>query len=268
MPSEDIKLDPGRIPEHVAIIMDGNGRWAKQRGMARVQGHNAGMQALKEIVKHSDRLGVKYLTVYAFSTENWIRPADEVSGIFKLLVLYVAQELKELNDNNVRVNILGDWSALPGDAVNSIKTALKTTENNTGLVFNIAINYGGRAEIARAAELIVKERLEAAKAAEIAEDGVANDSPAFEDRSKAFSAELFSVSPEDISAKLFTAGMPDPDLIIRTGGECRLSNFLLWQAAYAELVVMDDYWPDFTPEVYEKAIARFQARDRRFGGVK
>ena len=231
------ELDMNRIPRHVGIIMDGNGRWAKERGMVRVQGHNAGMKALKEIVKHCDRLGVKYLTVYAFSTENWIRPADEVSGIFKLLVLYVAQELKELDDNNVRVNILGDWSPLPQDAKNSIEKALKTTENNTGLVFNIAVNYGARAEITMAVNSLIAEG-----------------------RS--------SVTPEDISSRLYTAGMPDPDLIIRTGGEYRLSNFLLWQAAYSELVIRPEYWPDFTPEGFEEAIEEFQGRDRRFGGVK
>ena len=231
------ELDMNRIPRHVGIIMDGNGRWAKERGMVRVQGHNAGMKALKEIVKHCDRLGVKYLTVYAFSTENWIRPADEVSGIFKLLVLYVAQELKELDDNNVKVNILGDWSPLPQDAKNSIEKALKTTENNTGLVFNIAVNYGARAEIAMAVNSLIAE-------------------------GRSY------VTPEDISSRLYTAGMPDPDLIIRTGGEYRLSNFLLWQAAYSELVIRPEYWPDFTPEVFEEAIAEFQGRDRRFGGVK
>lgn len=230
-------LDMTRIPEHVGIIMDGNGRWAKERGMARVQGHSAGMKALKEIVKRADTLGVKYLTVYAFSTENWVRPADEVSGIFKLLVLYVAQELKELDDNNVKVNILGDVSPLPEDAKNSIEKALKTTGNNTGLVFNIAINYGARAEIASAVNALIAEGRR-------------------------------DIVPDDISSRLYTAGMPDPDLIIRTGGEYRLSNFLLWQAAYSELVIRPEYWPDFTPEVFEEAISEYQGRDRRFGGVK
>ena len=230
-------LDMTRIPEHVGIIMDGNGRWAKERGMARVQGHSAGMKALKEIVKRADTLGVKYLTVYAFSTENWVRPADEVSGIFKLLVLYVAQELRELDDNNVKVNILGDVSPLPEDAKNSIEKALKTTGNNTGLVFNIAINYGARAEIASAVNALIAEGRR-------------------------------DIVPDDISSRLYTAGMPDPDLIIRTGGEYRLSNFLLWQAAYSELVIRPEYWPDFTPEVFEEAISEYQGRDRRFGGVK
>ncbi|MBR5756821.1 MAG: isoprenyl transferase, partial [Firmicutes bacterium] len=216
-------LDKNRIPQHVAIIMDGNGRWAQEKGEIRLVGHNAGMKALKDIVKHSDILGVKYLTVYAFSTENWKRPEDEVSGIFKLLVKYVAKELDELNKNNVIVNMLGDWSVLPSDARKSIEKAMKTTESNTGLTFNIAVNYGGRAEIVRAARLAIEQGI---KPEELTED--------------------------KFSTLMYTAGMPDPDLIIRTGGEVRLSNFLTWQSAYSELVVTDTYWPDFTPEKYEE----------------
>ena len=231
------------VPQHVAMIMDGNGRWAKERGMARVQGHNAGMKALKEIVKHSDVLGVKYLTVYAFSTENWKRPAEEVSGIFRLLVKYVESEIAELNENNVRVNILGDWSIIPEASRQAVKTALATTENNTGLVFNIALNYGGRAEILRAAKVLAEKVRDGEMAAEDIDEAVFSDS-------------------------LYTAGMPDPDLIIRTGGEYRLSNFLTWQSAYSELVVTPVYWPDFTPEEYDKALEEFASRDRRFGGIK
>ena len=235
--------DPERIPQHVAIIMDGNGRWAKERGMARVQGHNAGMKALKQIVKHSDILGVKNLTVYAFSTENWKRPAEEVSGIFKLLVVYVNQELKELNENNVRVRIIGDWSIIPEDSKKAVEEALELTRNNTGLNFNIAINYGGRAEIVKAAQEL----------SALVQDGKLDPKDITEDL---------------ISSYTYTAGLPDPDVIIRTGGELRTSNFLIWQGAYSELVVTDVYWPDFTPEEYEKAIAEFQKRDRRFGGIK
>ena len=229
-------LDKNKIPQHVAIIMDGNGRWAKQRGQIRVKGHNEGMKALREIVKHSDVLGVKYLTVYAFSTENWKRPTDEVSGIFKLLVKYVASELDELNKNNVQVHIIGDWSKIPDDAQEAIKKALVTTKDNTGLVFNIAINYGGRAEIVRACKELIAEGIE-------------------------------NITEEDFAKKLYTADCPDPDLIIRTGGEYRLSNFLTWQSAYSELVVVDTFWPDFTPEEYERALEIFQTRDRRFGGL-
>ena len=233
----DRQLDLKNIPRHVAVIMDGNGRWAKERGQIRLQGHLAGMEALREIVRHSQRLGVEYLTVYAFSTENWKRPADEVSGIFKLVVKYVNSELKELNENNVRVRILGDWSAIPVDSADSIRLALKTTENNDGLKFNIALNYGGRAEITRAVNKLISE-------------GRTN------------------VTEDDISGALYTAGMPDPDVIIRTSGENRLSNFLIWQAAYSEIVLTDVYWPDFTPEEYERCIIEYQSRDRRFGGHK
>ncbi|MBQ2311727.1 MAG: isoprenyl transferase [Firmicutes bacterium] len=233
----DRQLDLKNIPRHVAVIMDGNGRWAKERGQIRLQGHLAGMEALREIVRHSQRLGVEYLTVYAFSTENWKRPADEVSGIFKLVVKYVNSELKELNENNVRVSILGDWSAIPKDSADSIRLALKTTENNDGLKFNIALNYGGRAEITRAVNKLMSEG-------------------------------RTSVTEDDISGALYTAGMPDPDVIIRTSGENRLSNFLIWQAAYSEIVLTDVYWPDFTPEEYERCIIEYQSRDRRFGGHK
>ncbi len=229
-------LDKTRIPEHVAIIMDGNGRWAKERRQMRLRGHNAGMKALKAIVRHSDILGIKYLTVYAFSTENWKRPEDEVSGIFKLLVKYVASELDELNGNNVRVHVIGDASALPAEARRSIQEAVDATADNGGMVFNIAINYGGRAEILKACS-------------ELAADGKRN------------------ISEEDFAKKLYTSHCPDPDVIIRTGGESRLSNFLIWQAAYSELVVVDTYWPDFTPDEYEKALEIFQGRNRRFGGL-
>lgn len=231
------------VPQHVAIIMDGNGRWAKERGMARVQGHNAGMKALREIVKHSDVLGVKYLTVYAFSTENWKRPEDEVSGIFKLLVRYVKSEIRELDENNVRVRILGDWSVIPEDSRKAVQTALAQTEDNSGLVFSIALNYGGRAEILRAARAAAEKVLSG-------EIGVGDIDEA-----------LFSEG-------LYTYGMPDPDVIIRTGGEYRLSNFLTWQSAYSELVVTPVYWPDFTPEEYDRALEEFSSRDRRFGGIK
>lgn len=233
------QLDKNRIPAHVAIIMDGNGRWAKMRNQARLFGHNAGMEALREIVRHSQTLGVKFLTVYAFSTENWKRPTDEVSGLFKLLIKYFNSEIKELNDNNVRVNILGDYSKLPSDSVDAIKDALNKTKNNTGLVFSIALNYGGRDEIAKAVKQIVEEKID----------------------SKDITEEL-------ISSKLYTADIPDPELIIRTSGELRLSNFLIWQSAYSEIVVTPVFWPDFTKEEYEKCILEYQNRDRRFGGIK
>ncbi|MBQ1890923.1 MAG: isoprenyl transferase [Firmicutes bacterium] len=230
-------MDMTRIPRHVAIIMDGNGRWAKERGQIRLQGHLAGMEALCGIVRHSSDIGVEYLTVYAFSTENWKRPADEVSGIFKLLIKFVKRELDELNRNNVRIDILGDWSIIPEDSADSIRLALATTEKNDGLKLNIALNYGGRAEITRAVNMLI-------------DSGKKN------------------VTEEDISACLYTAGMPDPDVIIRTSGESRLSNFLIWQSAYSEIVLTPVYWPDFTPSEYERCLAEYQSRDRRFGGHK
>ena len=230
------ELDMNLLPEHVAVIMDGNGRWAKERGLARIAGHNEGMKALREIVRHTSDLGIKYLTVYAFSTENWKRSEEEVSGIFKLLVLYVKSELADLNRNNVKINILGDVSKLPEDAAKAADTAVETTKSNSGLVFNIAINYGGRAEIVQAVN----------KAIEKGE----------------------KVSEDSFSELLYTSGMPDPDLIIRTGNEFRISNFLIWQCAYSEIVISPVYWPDFDPKEYEKCLLEYEKRDRRFGGVK
>ncbi|MDO4545581.1 MAG: isoprenyl transferase [Bacillota bacterium] len=238
-------LSKERMPGHVAVIMDGNGRWAKEKGLPRLAGHNAGMKAMKKIVDHSDKLGIKYLTVYAFSTENWKRSMDEVSGIFKLLVTYVNSDLKGLIDNNVKVKILGDYSALPKDAIKSLEKTLTATADNTGLQFNIALNYGGRDEL-RKAVIAVGEKV---KRGELAPE---------------------EITEEIIAEHLYTgslgADVPDPELIIRTSGELRLSNFLLWQSAYSELVFPEVMWPDFTPEEYEKAIADYQSRERRFGG--
>ena len=239
---EKINLDQNNIPKHVAIIMDGNGRWAKKRGLPRISGHNAGMAALKEIVKKSSQLGIKYLTVYAFSTENWKRPEEEVGGIFKLLVTYMKKELKELHANNVKVHILGEYERLPKDAVESLEQSLKVTQNNTGLQFNIALNYGGRDEIIRA----VKHLAERVEKGELkAED----------------------ITGEMLASHLYTAGVPDPDVIIRTSGEERISNYLLWQCAYSEFVFTDVLWPDFTPLEYEKTLLEYQKRKRRYGGI-
>lgn len=240
-------LDKDRIPKHVAIIMDGNGRWAKQKGVPRVAGHNAGMKAMKKIVDHSDKLGIKYLTVYAFSTENWKRSMEEVSGIFGLLVKYVNSELKVLIENNVKVTVLGDYSRIPEDAKKSLEMTLEKTKTNTGLQFNIALNYGGRDEIKRAVCAIAEK------------------------------VKTGQLEPEDITEDLIgqhlytgslNADVPDPEVMIRTSGEIRLSNYLLWQTAYSEFVFTDVLWPDFTPEEFDKAIAEYQSRDRRFGGRK
>ena len=231
------------VPSHIAIIMDGNGRWAKQRGQVRLKGHQAGMESLREIVRACSDMGVEVLTVYAFSTENWKRPAEEVSGIFSLLVRYVAKELKELNENNVRIRLLGDLAPLPESARKAAEEARQSTENNTGLIFNIAINYGGRAEIVRAAKTLAQ---------------------------RCVSGELTpeAIDEERFAEALYTAGLPDPDLVIRTGSEMRLSNFLTWQSAYSELYVTDVLWPDFTPQALMQAIEAFEGRDRRFGGIK
>ncbi|MBQ6400900.1 MAG: isoprenyl transferase [Firmicutes bacterium] len=238
-------LDRERIPRHVAIIMDGNGRWAESKGVPRLAGHNAGMKAMKEIVKRAHELGIANLTVYAFSTENWKRSTEEVSGIFRLLITYVKSELKEIMDNNVRIRILGDASAIPRDALKAVEKALRETENNTGLQFNIALNYGSRDEIRRAVEEIAREVGQGKLAPE-------------------------EITEEMIGDHLFTGKLHedcgDPELIIRTSGEERLSNFLLWQAAYSEFVFTDTLWPDFTPERFEEAIETYQNRNRRFGG--
>ncbi len=229
------------IPVHVAVIMDGNGRWAKDRGLPRVAGHNSGMKAMKQIVKRASELGIGFLTVYAFSTENWKRSEDEIDGIFKLLTSYVAVELRELDRNNVKVGVIGDISPIPERARESIEKAVRTTAENDGLRFNVALNYGGRDEICRALR-------------EISATGI----------------EPERIDEELISRHLYTgkAGVPDPELLIRTSGEKRLSNFLLWQLAYTEMVFSPVLWPDFTPEEFDRCIEEYQSRDRRFGGRK
>lgn len=244
----DFMLDKNRIPAHVAIIMDGNGRWAKKKNLPRLAGHNAGMLAMKEIVKASSSLGIKYLTVYAFSTENWKRSQEEVGGIFKLVVKYVASELDELHANHVRVRIMGDYKQVPEAARKSLEKSLETTKENTGLQFNIALNYGSRAEITRAVNRIR------------------------DDLKKGVLLADKEITEELISEYLYTGNengnIPDPDLIIRTSGEERLSNFMLWQSAYSEFAFTDVLWPDFSPEEFERILEEYQSRDRRFGGRK
>ena len=239
-------LDMDRIPRHVAVIMDGNGRWATRKGVPRLVGHNAGMEAMKEIVRRASDLGIGYLTVYAFSTENWKRSEEEVSGIFRLLVKFVKLDLDELNEENVKVRAFGDWHVIPDAARKSLQKTLDETKNNTGLQFNIALNYGSRAEIVRAVNRIEQDRAAGKISGETTE--------------------------ELISRYLYTGeengNIPDPDLIIRTSGEERLSNFLLWQSAYSEFVFTDTLWPDFTPEKFEEMLEIYQSRDRRFGGRK
>lgn len=238
-----------KIPKHIAIIMDGNGRWAEKKSLPRLAGHNAGMKAMKEIVKEASTLGVEHLTVYAFSTENWKRSLEEINGIFKLIVVYVDKELRELSNNNVRVKILGDYSRLPEESVKSLEKALKTTENNQGLQFNIALNYGGRDEILRG----VKEISKQVKSGKLDEEEI---------DSEIFSSYLYTGAVHQGEAY----AIPDPELLIRTSGEKRLSNYLLWQCAYSEFIFTDVLWPDFTPEVFRDCIEEYQNRNRRFGG--
>lgn len=240
---DNFQLDMERIPEHIGIIMDGNGRWAKAKGYPRTVGHKAGVETIRRILKEAQRLGVKYITLYAFSTENWKRPKEEVGALMKLLVQYFRLELNELHENGVVVNTIGDISKLPKECIEEIKKAKEKTKNNTGIVMNLALNYGGRDEIVRAVKLLAKDVAEG------------------------------KISPEEIDEKsvekyLYTAGMPDPDMIIRPSGEQRLSNFLLWQCAYSEFWYSDINWPDFTEKDLRRAIFDFQNRDRRFGGIK
>jgi undecaprenyl diphosphate synthase len=238
-----VEIDSNRLPKHIAIIMDGNGRWASKRALPRVFGHKAGMEALREVVKGCSDIGIKILTVYAFSTENWNRPTDEVSYLMNLLIEYMRKEIKELNKNKVKIKILGDLSGLPKVTREEVEKAVGLTEDNEGIQFNIALNYGGRAEIIDACKKIAEEFKEGKISSE-------------------------DITEDLLSGYLFTQGDIDPDLIIRTSGEMRLSNFLLWQSAYSELVFVEEMWPDFNKKHLEKAILEYQSRDRRFGLVK
>ncbi len=229
-------------PEHIAIIMDGNGRWAKARGLPRAAGHRAGVEALRQTVRNADDLGIRWITVYAFSSENWSRPKSEVSDLMGLLKLFIRRDLAELHQNGVKVRVIGERQSLQPDIAALLDEAELLTRDNSALNLVIAFNYGSRDEIARAATRIA----EAAVAGQL---------------------DPRDVTPESFGAFLDTADIPDPDLIIRTGGEIRLSNFLLWQAAYAELVFLSCYWPDFGKAHLVEAIQTFAARERRFGGV-
>ena len=227
-----------RLPQHIAVIMDGNGRWAAQQHLPRVEGHRAGIDSVREIVETSARIGIPVLTLYAFSVENWKRPATEVSTLMSLLKRYLRLELNTLLRNNIRFRVIGRFSELAPDVQKELKAAEDRTASNTGMWFNIALNYGGRAEIVEAARRIV--------AARVAPDAV--------------DEALFA-------GFLYTAGQPDPDLLIRTSGEMRVSNFLLWQIAYAEIWVTDVCWPDFTRRHLLQAVIDFQKRERRYGGL-
>lgn len=230
-------------PGHVAIIMDGNGRWANARGLPRTMGHKAGLEAVRRVVRAAPELGVRTLTLYAFSSENWSRPPEEVRDLMGLLRLFVRRDLAELHANGVHIKVIGRRDNLQQDICNLIDDAEQKTAGNTKLTLNIAFNYGGRDEIARAVERIIQQRIAS---------GVGLNQP---------------VTEADISDYLDTASVGDPDLIIRTSGEMRLSNFLPWQAAYAEFVFQPCLWPDYDKAYLQQAIAEFSRRDRRFGGV-
>lgn len=236
------ELDPARIPRHVAIIMDGNGRWALRRGLRRTAGHRAGVKSLREAVRTCAKLGVEVLTVYAFSTENWQRPASEVQTLMDLLVEVLHQEIDELDEAGIRVRVIGRLEALPPEVVRQVRQAEERTRGNRHMILNVALNYGGRAEIVDAARRIAEE----------VRDGRL--------RLEAIDEALFA-------RYLYTAGLPDPDLLIRTGGEYRVSNFLLWQLAYSELWVTPVFWPDFRRIHLLQAIVDYQRRHRRFGKV-
>ena len=235
--------DPARLPKHVAIIMDGNGRWAKQHKLSVSRGHRQGTETLREIIRHTDDLGIGALSLYAFSTENWSRPPEEVAALMQLILDFFASEIDELDEKNVRILILGDKSALPEEQRETLMEAEHRTEKNTGLRLNIAVNYGSRAEMVKA----VREIAAAVRDGEMT---------------------LAEIGEETISSHLYTAGQPEVDLLIRTSGEMRLSNFLLYQNAYAEFVFSPVLWPDFTVEEYDKCIAEFEGRSRRYGGRK
>lgn len=234
-------IDYAKLPRHIAIIMDGNGRWAHKRFLPRTMGHRSGMATLKTIVKTSARIGMPILTVFAFSTENWKRPDEEVSYLMRLLVEFIDKELQELNENKVHINILGDYTKLPSACQKSINKAIQTTSQNQGLIFNIAINYGARSEIIAAVNHLVDDIMDGKIKGKVDES-------------------LFA-------SYLYTKGLPDPDLLIRTAGEMRISNFLLWQIAYAEFWVTDKMWPEFSEDDFLKAIWEYQQRERRFGGI-
>lgn len=230
------------LPRHVGIIMDGNGRWAKKRGLPRPAGHAAGAAVFKNIVRYSSSIGIQYLTIYAFSTENWKRPMEEVSSLIRLFKQYLEDALRDFLNENVKVRFIGDTSAFPKDLQDLIAETTEVSENRTGMVLNIALNYGGRAEIASAVRFLAQEV-------------------------KQGRLEPEAIDEAAIERHLYTSGQPDPDLIIRPSGENRTSNFLLWQSAYSEYIIMDILWPDFKPKDLDWALEEYAKRNRRFGGV-
>ena len=239
----ELKIDKDNLPEHIAIIMDGNGRWAKKRNLPRTMGHKAGVETIRRVIKEADRIGIKYITLYAFSTENWNRPKEEVNALMKLLRNYMKTCLKTAAKNDMKVRVIGDITKLDEDIQKRILELEEATKNNGGLNFQIAINYGSRDEITRAVRTLAEDVKEGKLMPE-------------------------EVNEACIERYLDTHDIPDPDLLIRTSGEQRLSNYLLWQLAYTEFYFTDVPWPDFSKQELEKAIEQYNRRDRRYGGVK
>jgi len=235
------RLDVERVPRHVAVIMDGNGRWAAARNLPRVAGHRAGAKAVRELIAAAVELDMDFLTIYSFSSENWSRPADEVSGIMRLFIEVLERELSNLEAMDVRVLVTGDLDALPADTAEAFRSTVERTADNTSLTLIVALNYGGRAEIAHAARIIASE----VAAGELDPE---------------------AIGEKTVASRLYLPDVPDPDLLVRTSGEMRVSNFLLWQIAYSEIWVTDTLWPDFDRYELLRAVADYQARDRRFGG--
>lgn len=233
---------PQKLPVHLGIIMDGNGRWAKKRGLPRSAGHAAGAQNFRKITRYCSQIGIRYLTVYAFSTENWTRPQEEVSALMRLFRQYLEEALRDFRDDDIVVRFLGDVSAFSAPLRELITETQELSASRSGMVLNIAMNYGGRAELAHAFQVLARRVQEGSLRPE-------------------------DITEERISSALYTAGQPDPDLIIRPSGEHRTSNFLLWQSAYAEYVIMDILWPDFRPADLDAALREYANRSRRFGGI-
>ena len=242
MDIEDSIINKNNIPKHIAIIMDGNGRWAKAHSLPRIAGHKEGIISVRAITKICGDIGVKHLSLYTFSSENWRRPKNEVKALMRLLLLTIRREIKDLNKNNVRLSTIGNMGDLPDDARKGMEEGLKITENNSGLNLILALSYGGRQEILKMVQSIAR---------------------------KAINGEIEpeKLSESDIVNELDTAKIPDPDLLIRTGGDQRISNFLLWQIAYSEIYVTDTYWPEFKEKELLDAVADFQDRERRFGRI-
>lgn len=241
-PAQELSIKNIQLPEHIGIIMDGNGRWAKKRGLPRSAGHTAGAQTFRKIARYCSDIGIKYLTVYAFSTENWRRPSDEVDALMRLFKDYLQEAIRDFKDDSIVLRFIGDRSAFSSELLSLMNENEEESRERDGMVLNIAMNYGGRAELVTAIRDMANE----------VKDG---------------SLDPAAITEELVSQHLYTTGQPDPDLIIRPSGENRTSNFLLWQSAYAEYVIMDVLWPDFTQDDLNQALIEFAKRNRRFGGV-